>query len=181
VTAARCYLQHLPFRTTHLTLVSLLIALSIRICGDQPSSWRLPGATVGTALVGITYLLGRRMFNSRPAAALAAVFVICDGLFFVDSRIALWENFYLTSAAFAYLMFFHFVRARDPKVQRRALAWMGLALGLGLDSKFLIPVATEILLFCFVIFILVRVSRARSVADEPVRPNYRGDGITRRL
>jgi len=155
VSMARCYLSHLPYRTTHPPLASLLIALSIRILGDNPWGWRLPNAVFGTALVGITYLLGRRMFDSRLVGGFAAAFVICDGLFLVDSRIALWETFYLTFAACAYLMLFRFARCGDARSGRRALAWMGLALGLCLGSKLLIPAVTVLLVMGFVVVIMV--------------------------
>ena len=156
VSAARCLAQHLPYRTTHPPLEAMLVALSIRLFGDQPWSWRLPNAVVGSLLVGITYILAKRMFDSRLAAALAAGFVICDGLFFIDSRTAVWEILYLTSAAAAYLMLFRFAQTFDRREQRTALVWMGLALGLGLGSKLLIPIMVEMLVLGFVIFILVR-------------------------
>ena len=38
---ALAYLHRLPFRNTHPPLPGLLIALSIRILGDHPWSWRL--------------------------------------------------------------------------------------------------------------------------------------------
>ena len=160
VSMARCYLSHLPYRATHPPLPSLLIALSIGILGDNPWGWRLPNALVGTALVGITYLLGRRMFDSRLAGAFAAVFVTCDGLFLVDSRIALWEIFYLTFAACAYLTLFRFARRADALSGRRALAWMGFALGLCLGSKLLIPAVTVLLVIGFVVVIMVGEARA---------------------
>jgi dolichyl-phosphate-mannose--protein O-mannosyl transferase len=110
----------------------------------------------------MTYLLGRRIFESRIAAALAASFVTCDGLFMVDSRVALWEIFYLTFAACAYLAFFTFMQTRGKSIQRRALAWMGLALGLSLSSKLLIPAVTFALVMVFVFGALLGESRTSS-------------------
>jgi len=150
---ARAFLHRLPFRNTHPPLPGLLIALSIRILGDQPWSWRLPGAALGTALVCITYLLGRRMFNSRLAGSLASIFVLCDGLFLVESRIALWEIFYLTFAAQAYLLLFRFAQSSNRSLQRRIVAVIGVALGLSLASKLLIPVITAALVSVFLILL----------------------------
>ncbi len=168
VSMARCYLAHLPYRTTHPPLASLLISLSIGILGDNPWAWRLPSAVFGTALVAITYLLGRRMFESRLTGGFAAMFVICDGLFLVDSRIGLWEIFYLTFAAFAYLMLFRFARCEDARSGRRALAWIGLALGLGLGSKLLIPVVALLVVTGFLVVTMVGEARA-------VRSTLNGD------
>ena len=95
--AAHNLLQHQPFRDTHPPFPGEVIALSITLFGDNSWSWRVANASLGTALVAITYLLARRMFNSRLGGSMAAGFVLCDGLFLVDSRLALWEVFYSPS------------------------------------------------------------------------------------
>ncbi len=152
VTEARCLLHGLPYADAHPPLASLTIALSIALFGDRAWSWRLPAAILGCALIGITYLLGRRILTSRFGAALAAMFILCDGLFLVDSRIALWEIFYLSFAALAYLMLFRFAEEPDRRSRRRDLAWMGLALGLSMASKLLIPAVALLLVSGFLLF-----------------------------
>jgi Gpi18-like mannosyltransferase len=122
-----------------------LIALSIRIFGDYLWSSRLPMAAAGIALVGITYLLGRRMLGSRTAAAIAAAFVLCDGLFIVQSRVSSPEIVFVTSAALSYLLLFRFVQSNDAAARRRTIAGIGLALGLCLASRLYIPIAVLIL------------------------------------
>lgn len=153
---ARAYLEGIPYnRIHHPPLPVLLISLAIRIFGDWASSWRLPGATLGVSLVVITYLLGRRMFGSRLAATLAAMLLLCSGLFLVHSRVAFHEIFYLTFAALSYLMLFRFAQNPDHRSQRRILVGMGVALGLCLGSKLLIPGVTELLVLGFLEFLLV--------------------------
>jgi len=153
---ARSLLQRLPFRDAHPPLSGEVVALSIKLFGDNPLSWRLPTAILGTSLVVITYLLGRRMFNSRLAGALAATFVICDGLYMVDSRLALWEIFYLTFTACGYLMLFRFAQEHDPLARRRSLACMGLALGIAMGSKLGIPVITTLFVLSSTVFLILR-------------------------
>ena len=137
---ARCLLHGSPCLGMHPLLPQWSIVLSIAIFGDRPWSCRLPSAALGTILVGVTYLLGRRMLGSRLAATLSATFVLCDGLFLVDSRFALREIFYVTFAAWSYLMLFRFAQTPSPLWRRRiTLLWMALALGLGLSSKLLVP------------------------------------------
>jgi dolichyl-phosphate-mannose-protein mannosyltransferase len=160
VTEARHFLSGLSYQNSHPPFSSLMIAMSMKFIGDNALSWRLPNLLFGTALVGITYLLGRRIFESRIAAGLSASFVLCDGLFMVDSRIALWEIFYLTFAACAYLALFTFMQSRAKSIQRRALVWMGLALGLSLSSKLLIPAVTLALVMVFVFWALLGENRA---------------------
>ena len=173
VEQARNYLLGLPFKTAHPPFSSLLMALSMKFLGVNATAWRLPSALIGTALVGITYLLGRRICGSRIAAGLSASFVICDGLFFVDSRTGLWEIFYLTFVACAYLALFTFMQTRVKSVQRRALALMGLALGLGLASKLLIPVVTFALVMVFVFGALLSESRSSPATPALARPQGR--------
>ena len=111
---ARHYLHGESFLDPHPPLDKLVIALGIALFGDHPWSWRIGNAVLGIALVAITYLLGRRMFHSRLAAALAAAFVAGDGLFIVDSRIAVIDICYVTFAALAYLMLFRFFENTRP-------------------------------------------------------------------
>ena len=149
---ARGYLQNEPFRDTHPPLTALLVAACIRMFGDQAWSWRLPSAVIGSALVAITYLLAKRLFDSRLAATLAASLIVLDGLFLVESRFAVWEIYYVTFAALAYFFLFQFIQSTDSYSQRRSLALTGLSLGLALSSKFLIPAVTGLLVFGSITF-----------------------------
>jgi dolichyl-phosphate-mannose-protein mannosyltransferase len=152
---AHCYLHNLPYRDTHPPLAGQLIALSIAVFGDRPWSWRLASAGLGTALVGLSYLLARRMFGSRLASVLAASLVLFDGMFLVESRLALWEIYYLTFAACSYLLLFRFVQLADQRSRRRTLVLLGIALGLGLGSKLLIPLVTVALVLVWLIVFLI--------------------------
>ncbi len=163
---ARNFLQHLPYRDTHPPFPGELIAVCIKLFGDRAWSRRLPTACLGTALVGITYLLGRRMFNSRLTGAIAAGCVLCDGLFLVDSRLALWEIVYLTFAAFAYLMVFRFAQTADPRVRRRCLLGMGLALGFSLGSKLAIPGIAVVLSIGATLFVVDRRFRTMDSSER---------------
>jgi len=132
-----------------------LMAFSIRIFGDHPWSWRLPMAVAGIALVGITYLLGRRMFGSRTAAALAGAFILCDGMFLVQSRVASVEILFVTFAALSYLLLFRFLQSNEPAARPRAIAYIGLALGLCLASKLYLPIIVFILVMGTLILISI--------------------------
>src|ERR1700722_2033711 len=61
VAQGRHYLGGESFLDPHPPLAKLVISLGILLFGDNPFGWRVGNATIGTALVGITYLLGRRM------------------------------------------------------------------------------------------------------------------------
>jgi dolichyl-phosphate-mannose-protein mannosyltransferase len=153
---ARCYLHNLPYSDAHPPLAGQIIALSVVVFGDRPWSWRLASATLGTALVGVSYLAARRMFGSRLASVAAGLLVLCDGMFLVESRLALWEIFYLTFAACSYLFLFRAVQLDDHGSRRRTLALLGLTLGLAMASKLLIPFVTLVLVVSWLVFFMIR-------------------------
>jgi dolichyl-phosphate-mannose-protein mannosyltransferase len=71
----------------------LLIALSIRLLGDTPYAWRLPGAVAGTAVIWLVYLLAHRLTRRRGLSLAAATLAALDPMMLVNSRIAMLEIF----------------------------------------------------------------------------------------
>jgi Gpi18-like mannosyltransferase/4-amino-4-deoxy-L-arabinose transferase-like glycosyltransferase len=163
---ARHYLHGENFLDPHPPLAKLLIALGIMLFGDHPWAWRLGVATVGTLLVPVTYLLGRRMFQMRMAAALAAIFLMTDGFFLVDSRIAVIDIIYLTLAAISYLLMFRLIQLPDREARRTTLIFLGITLGLCLGSKLYVPAETFLLVLGFLIYGL---ARTQGLAFAPMR------------
>jgi Gpi18-like mannosyltransferase len=157
---ARHYIHGEPFLDPHPPIAKLLIAAGILLFGDHPMSWRLGNALLGTVMVAVTYLLGRRMFGSRLAAALAAGFIALDGFFIVDSRIGCIDIVYLTFAAIAYLLLFRFLGTRDFIHRRRLLPVIGMVLGLCLGSKLYVPAITFLLVSGFLLVTLWRTAEA---------------------
>jgi predicted membrane-bound dolichyl-phosphate-mannose-protein mannosyltransferase len=162
---ARHYLRAEPFLDPHPPLAKLVIAAGIWLFGDGPWGWRVGIAAVGTALVPITYLLARRMMRSRTAGALAAAFVLADGMFLVDSRIAVIDIVYVTLAALSYLLLFRFVDSRDDPSRRRALLGLGAALGLCVAAKLYVPAFTFLLVMGFLGYVLTRDHRRPTRRD----------------
>jgi dolichyl-phosphate-mannose--protein O-mannosyl transferase/Gpi18-like mannosyltransferase len=160
VAQARHYIRAEPFLDPHPPLAKLVIAAGILIFGDHPWSWRIGNALCGILLVALTYMLGRRMFGSRLAGALAASFIVCDGMFLVDSRIAVIDIVYLTLAAWSYLLLFRFAESNDTRDRRMTLAAMGVTLGLCLGSKLYIPAITFLLCAGFMTHFILRFERA---------------------
>jgi Gpi18-like mannosyltransferase/predicted membrane-bound dolichyl-phosphate-mannose-protein mannosyltransferase len=159
VAQARHYIRAEPFLDPHPPLAKLVIAAGILLFGDHPWSWRIGNALLGILLVALTYMLGRRMFASRLAGALAASFVICDGMFLVDSRVAVIDIVYLTLAAWSYLLLFRFAESSDRRDRRRTLVAMGVTLGLCLGSKLLIPAVTFLLCAGFMVYFILSAER----------------------
>jgi Gpi18-like mannosyltransferase/4-amino-4-deoxy-L-arabinose transferase-like glycosyltransferase len=165
---ARHYLHGEVFLDPHPPLAKLIIALGILIFGDHAWAWRVGNAILGTALVGVTYLLGRRMMRARMAGALAAGAILLDGMFLVDSRIAVIDIVYLTFAAISYALLFRLIDSKDLLSRRRVMPWMGLALGLCVGSKLYIPAVTFLLVVGFMIYVLARDLRSDRWRDRRI-------------
>ena len=167
---ARHYLHGEDFLDPHPPLAKLMIALSIMLFGDHAWAWRLPNAALGTALVGITYLLARRMFSSRLVGALAGLFVLCDGMYIVDSRIAVLDIVYVTFGAISYLFLFRFIQQPDGPRRRWTLLWMAIALGLCLSAKLYVPAVTFVVVVGFMVWVLIRERVPRPAPLAPPMP-----------
>jgi predicted membrane-bound dolichyl-phosphate-mannose-protein mannosyltransferase len=163
---ARHYIHGEPFLDPHPPIAKLLIAAGIMLFGDHPVSWRIGNALLGTAMVPITYLLGRRIFGSRLAATLAAGLIAFDGFFIVDSRIGCIDIVYLTFAAIAYLLLFRFIGTKDFIQRRRLLLIIGAVLGLCLGSKLYVPGITFLLVGAFLLLTLWRAAEAVDAEDH---------------
>jgi len=148
------YLAGQVFFEVHPPFAITLIVACAWVFGCYSWSWRIPSAVAGTALIPITYLLARRMFRSRRAAAIASLLMLCEGMFLEYSRLALINILYLTMAALAYLALFRFRQVRDLIDRRRTLALLGIALGLGLGSKLAIPGITWLVTIGFLVISL---------------------------
>jgi Gpi18-like mannosyltransferase/predicted membrane-bound dolichyl-phosphate-mannose-protein mannosyltransferase len=167
---AREYLHSETFLDPHPPVAKLIIALGIWLFGDHPWSWRVGNATLGTILVGMTYLLGRRMFKDRLAATLAGAFVLLDGFFLVDSRIGCIDIVYLTFAAISYVLLFRFMQTDALLEKRKLLIWTGIALGICLGSKLYIPAVACVMAAGFVAY------NVWAMTPEQVRAEGSGDG-----
>jgi Gpi18-like mannosyltransferase/predicted membrane-bound dolichyl-phosphate-mannose-protein mannosyltransferase len=159
---ARHYLHNETFLDPHPPLAKLIIAAGILLFGDHPWSWRAGNAVLGCVLVGVTYLLARRIAGSRLVAALASAFIVGDGLFLVDSRVAVIDIVYITFAAISYWLLFKFIQTPGVQPRRRILPWLGVALGLCVGAKLYIPAVTFLLVMGFLAYVIANDSSLAS-------------------
>ncbi|MEO8572149.1 MAG: phospholipid carrier-dependent glycosyltransferase, partial [Chloroflexota bacterium] len=73
--------------------------------GSHDFSWRLPGVIAGALTAGLLYLLTRILFRRRLVAGLVGLFVIADGMFFVQSRIGMNDVYVGLLIIAAYTLF----------------------------------------------------------------------------
>jgi len=92
---------------------------------------------LGALTAGVLFLLGRLLFSRRAVGLLVGLFVLLDGMFFVQSRIAMndvYTGFFILAA---YLLF-AWMWLEPEKVKRAfwfVMPAMGVLLGLALASK----------------------------------------------
>lgn len=70
-----------------------LIALGIKVFGDNEFGWRIAAAIAGTLTVYLTARIAKRIFHENRWANLAALLMTLDGLNMVMSRTALLDIF----------------------------------------------------------------------------------------
>ena len=99
-----------------------MIALGIKIFGDNPFGWRFSAALIGTISIFLIYLVARKLFHSEKLGLIAAALMSLDGLHLVMSRTALLDIF---------LMFFILLSFLALLYDRHWLAALSLGLALG--------------------------------------------------
>lgn len=97
--------------------------------------WRLTSLFFGSLAVPLMYLLALRLWPSRFFATAAALLVCFDGMFFVQSRIAMID---MVAEFFLLLTYWLFLVHREAKTDRGwwwSLLLLGGSVGLAVSSK----------------------------------------------
>jgi dolichyl-phosphate-mannose-protein mannosyltransferase len=118
-------------------LGKLLVAVSIRIFGDNPFGWRAIGAFCGAlTLVGV-FLWSLLLLHDYEFALTAAILTLLNNFLFVMSRIAMMDIFLITFLTLGLLAFTAAAELRDLPVNMRRLlvAFSGILLGLACACK----------------------------------------------
>ncbi|MFN2452577.1 MAG: phospholipid carrier-dependent glycosyltransferase [Candidatus Dormibacteria bacterium] len=154
-------------------LAKLVMAPPIAWLGFTPLAWRIAPAVFGSLLVGIVYLIGRRLRRERYFAVVAAGAVTLDGLAIVESRTGVIDMIAVTFVALFYYAFLLHWQARTP-AQWRATLYVGAVVGglaFGAKLTALAPLAVA------VAFLLGRGLERPLLASVPVLQRLRrGDG-----
>jgi dolichyl-phosphate-mannose-protein mannosyltransferase len=134
---AKTALQYLngesPIEWVHPPTAKLLIAVGVWLFGYVPWAWRLLPALAGIALAPVFYLLARRALATERAAVLASVLLLADGVYLVQSRIAMTNIFAVLFQVAAALFILR--AALRPQLSAADMALAGLFLGLALSTR----------------------------------------------
>jgi dolichyl-phosphate-mannose-protein mannosyltransferase len=134
---AKSALQYLkgepPVEWVHPPLAKHIIALGVYVFGYEAWAWRLMPALAGIALAPLFYLLARRVLPTQRSAVLATILLLCDGVYLVQSRIAMTNIFAVLFQLAAVWVAVQLAEA-EPLPLPGALA-LGMFLGLALATR----------------------------------------------
>jgi len=155
---AKTALQYLhgenPTEWVHPPTAKLLIAIGVWLFGYKPWAWRLLPALAGIALAPVFYTFARRALASERASILATTCLLCDGVYLVQSRIAMTNIFAVLFQVTAALFILRSVLEDRLPVKGMLLA--GLFLGLALSTRW-----TSLWAWGFLGLLMLVVRRAR--------------------
>jgi dolichyl-phosphate-mannose--protein O-mannosyl transferase len=173
---ARTALQYLkgkpPVEWVHPPTAKLLIAVGVRLFGYRPWAWRLAPALAGILLAPVFLLLARRVLPNERAAMLATTLLLCDGVYLVQSRIAMTNVFAVLFQLLSALLLLRAASTR--RLGASAMAAAGVALGLALSTRWTSLWAWG---FLGLVFLVLRARQRRTPAPgldaEPLGPLWR--------
>jgi dolichyl-phosphate-mannose-protein mannosyltransferase len=131
-----------PMEWTHPPLTKLLISVSLRLwratfdprdgiwqehgfySANDVIGWRFASCVFGALSLFVLYILARTLSKNRTVAIFATLFLACDGIFFVQSRIAMTNIFTVFFVLLAALGAFLF--AETEKKRHLILLTIGL-------------------------------------------------------
>jgi dolichyl-phosphate-mannose-protein mannosyltransferase len=122
-----------PVEWVHPPTAKLLIATGVAVFGYKPWAWRLPSALAGIALAPVFFLFARRALRTERAAILATVLLLADGVYLVQSRIAMTNIFAVLFQVAA--AWFLLRAALAERLKALDMVLLGLALGLALSTR----------------------------------------------
>ncbi len=125
--------------------------------GFTPFGWRIMSVLFGTLLIPLVYLLAFRIWRNRFFAVAAGVLACFDGLLFVQSRIAMIDIFLVFFILLAYWLFLLHRASRTSTESSVTLLLTGVALGLGIATKWSALAAWGTIVF----FMIARFLRRR--------------------
>ncbi len=163
---AKSALQYLnrepPVDWVHPPTSKLLIAIGVYFGGYNALAWRFVPALFGIALAPIFFLLARRVLATERAAVLASVLLLSDGVYLVQSRIAMTNIFAVCFQLAAALFILRAGLAERPRAVDVLCA--GLFLGLALATRWTSLFAAAFLLPVYALLRRSRLLRLREIA-----------------
>lgn len=112
------------YEWSHPPLAKELMVVGLKVVGDTPFGWRIPGAILGSLSVLLVFLIAWEIFHSHTISLLSALVFSLDTLPLAISRIGMNDSYFLF---FMLLSYWFLLKGR--------YLLMGISFGLSLASK----------------------------------------------
>jgi dolichyl-phosphate-mannose--protein O-mannosyl transferase len=152
----------MPEDWVHPTASKLFIAIGVAAFGYEPWAWRLVPALMGSLLAPVFFLFARRALGSERAALFASLLLLADGVYLVQSRLAMTNIFAVLFQIAAALCVLRV--GRESVLPVRGMALLGLCLGMALASRWTSLWATAFLGLVLLVLRGTRIVRPRELA-----------------
>ncbi|MDQ6877053.1 MAG: phospholipid carrier-dependent glycosyltransferase [Candidatus Dormibacteraeota bacterium] len=145
--------------------------------GFNTFGWRIAACIFGILCVPMMYLFARRLWPNRLFALAAGILVCFDGMFFVQSRIGMIDIFPIFFILLAYFLFLVHIQSRTTRQSIVSLFLLGLVIGIGIASKWIVLAALASIVFLLVLRAVMRLVTIHiGPADHPLWEWGRGEG-----
>jgi dolichyl-phosphate-mannose--protein O-mannosyl transferase len=136
--------------------------------GFNTFGWRIAACIFGTLCIPMMYLFARRLWPNRVFAIAAATLACFDGMFFIQSRIGMIDIFPVFFILLSYFLYLVHIQSRTPRSSLVSLMALGVVLGIGIASKWIVLAAFASIVFLMIVrAIWLKLARR----DEQVIPH----------
>ena len=143
------------YETTHPPLGKSITAIGILIFGMNTFGWRIMNMLFGVLMIPLMYIFGKRIFNDRFYAFIAAFLMMFDFMHFTQTRISTIDGyvvfFIIVMYYFLYKFFMSDPLGKDYEFSVRQLFLCGIAFGLGVSTKWIALYAAAGLAFIYIL------------------------------
>jgi hypothetical protein len=119
--------------------------------GFNTFGWRIAACIFGTLCIPMMYLFARRLWPNRIFAIAAATLACFDGMFFIQSRIGMIDIFPIFFILLAYFLYLVHIQSRTPRSSLLSLVALGIVLGIGVSSKWIVLAAFASIVFLMLV------------------------------
>ena len=145
--------------------------------GFNTFGWRIAVCIFGSLCIPMMYLFARRLWPNRLFALAAATLVCFDGMFFLQSRIGMIDIFPIFFILLGYFLYLVHIQSRTRFASVSTLFLLGITLGVGIASKWIVLAAYATIVFLLVVrFVRRNVDIQVGSPRSPIWSWGRGEG-----
>jgi dolichyl-phosphate-mannose--protein O-mannosyl transferase len=157
-----------PTEWVHPPTAKLLISCGVALFGYEPWAWRFAPALAGTLLAPVFLALAWRVTSTERAALLATALLLIDGVYLVQSRVAMTNIFAVFFQVLSALLVLR--AASRARLSLAGMAGVGAALGLALSTRWTSLWAWG---FLGLVFLALRSRRVLETSEGRMRQGLR--------